>query len=88
MAQQGVTFVIQALDQATGPLKSVRQQTQMLDRSVKKSGQAFNNYGRQVKASQTPLRKMNRFMGQFGTQAGDMVVQVTGGTDAIKAFGM
>jgi len=88
MAQQGVTFVIQALDQATGPLKSVRQQTQMLDRSVKKSGQAFNNYGRQVKASQTPLGKMNRFMGQFGTQAGDMVVQVTGGTDAIKAFGM
>jgi len=60
----------------------------MLDRSVKKSGQAFNNYGRQVKASQTPLGKMNRFMGQFGTQAGDMVVQVTGGTDAIKAFGM
>jgi hypothetical protein len=88
MADQNIKFAIVALDQATAPLKSVRNQTEKLSRTLQSGSAAMTGYNRQVAGMRSPMSQASRMVGVFGIQAGDMVVQMVNGTDAIRAFSM
>lgn len=69
-------------------VQQVQRRMQGMDRQIKNSGQAMNQFGR---AATGAARDTNRFaMGalqQAGYQVGDFYVQVANGTSAMQAFG-
>lgn len=69
-------------------VRQVQRRMQGMDRQIKRSGQAMNQFGR---AATGAGRDTNRFaMGvlqQAGYQIGDYYVQVANGTSAMQAFG-